>query len=320
MKIIEEKPTKTYRRCPICNDGSLLIGNHKNSHLHISNASKIEAKKYGLVKISIPTFNKYCSNWAAGFNKDYNRGFSTYSKEIPLSTYFANVFFLPGIVYDLDSSSSLIFEPYIREEILVETYMELINIAIDCQRKEDAERLPIFEKEIKTYRVFLDIWYKISYDENTKDSPDLEYKKTYLDLEYCALLFPNIRKSIIVVREKHNPSLFNIIDKNYNLYSDYEILRDIFGYEILNKLEKGVKIVRQGDLYLEPIPSDATVDFPNNKAKTTWECSDFAESHKPEMVGLWRDEVVLKGEITHPEHPTINLPSWHRIVEEESFD
>jgi len=319
MKIIEEKPEKTYRRCPICNDGSLLIGNHKNSHLHISNASKIEAKKYGLVKISIPTFNKYCSNFTAGFNKDYNRGFSTHSKEIPLSTYFANVFFLPGIVYDLDSSSSLIFEPYIREEILVETYMELINIAIDCQRKEDAERLPIFEKEIRTYREFFDKWAIASYD-NSKDSPDLEYKKTFLDLEYCALLFPNIDTSLIIVREEHYPSQFNLLTTSHCHSSEHAILEEIFGYELLNKLKKGVKIVRQGDLYLEPIPTEATVEFPNNNAKNTWECSDFAESHKPEMVGLWRDEVVLKGEITHPEHPTINLPSWHRIVEEESFD
>lgn len=313
----KQKPRKEFKRCELCNDGSLLAGNHKNSIGHKTKQNAKDALDYGLVRIKIPEYYVYTDQeYSSPFSHIERTLYARCKRQVPMT--FGTIWFLETD-YSYDSIEICLQREYwVKTEELIETYFEMINTAIRLQKIEEEENLPKFIKDEADYDAFLDKHWHYE----AKLLPDLDYSDTLLDLQYAFVQFPFIRKTILVVKEKESDQ-FTIRTFRYR-YSfddgdDDSIEQFIFGWELARMIEKEGNIIRQGDIYLQPIPNHPEVEFPSEDAEHTWLENGY-ESHRPEHLGVWCNQVVLKGKLEHPEHKDIMLESWHRIVNQEYFD
>jgi len=317
----KQSKMKEYKRCELCDDGSKLAGNHKNSSKHLALSNRKNAIEMGFIKIEVPEFEYYTSNEFVTFRKKYQyRNFTKSKDMVPLP--FGPILILETEFgynnSDYNYSAYTQTDYWVKKEDLCEIYFSMVNTAIELEHREETERFPKFKKESVDYDAFTDKYCWYNKDTNP---PDLEYKDTHLDLQYAIIQFPHIRKTLLVVKEsgsnQYNTRTFKYYQDMDDEYSSIDSL--IFGWDLSKMIHDGLDIVRQGDLYLTSVVTEIDIEFPSEDAQHTWEENGY-ESHKPEMLGVYQGQVVIKGKLEHPEHKDLTLKKWHRIIDDNLYD
>lgn len=107
-------------------------------------------------------------------------------------------------------------------------------------------------------------------------------------------------------KQKKHIVLF-IDDKQYNVVFRKLTLQDLFGERVGEALEDGREVKRQGDVYF-------IKETPPRKLELKRETTIWSSHRVEEMKRATTWEIFARGRVTHPEHPELNLKTWHRVV------
>ncbi|MBS7251856.1 MAG: hypothetical protein KIH08_14885 [Candidatus Freyarchaeota archaeon] len=108
-----------------------------------------------------------------------------------------------------------------------------------------------------------------------------------------------------------------IVDDNQCRYVEryaYEDeMRTFLGRDVAEAIRRGFKVMRQGDLYLREATEQEKAKIDSNRVEQEKAIRGY-QNHIAEQIFDDGWHIYVRGKITHPQHPHINLEDWYTVV------